>query len=186
MTFDGTSWAPEGTLVPSTSTTNNYYPSFSPDNAFVLFNRAAEPSKNGSYDAPDASLWFVNAVGGGAVSLAHAGSANGDSWPKWAPLVQMYRGKKLMWFTFSSRRQYGLTLAAGTRAQIWMAAFDPDAAAQGKDASFTAFWLPFQDGASANHIAQWVTTVERQPCMDVSSCGSGEQCVDGVCKPAIK
>lgn len=186
MTFDGSTWKAAGTLVGGSSSSNAYYPSFSPDGAFVVFNRAAEPSKNGSYDAPDATLHYVNAVGGGAAPLAKAGSNAGDSWPKWTPVAQAWRGKKLMWFTFSSRRAYGLKMAAGTRAQIWMAAFDPEAAAAGKDASFTAFWLPFQDEGSANHIAQWVTTVVRKPCDDGGACANGEQCVGGVCKPILK
>lgn len=187
MTFDGTSWAKGPTLVTLASGKNSYYPTFSPDGAFVLFNQAAEPSNNGSYDAPDASLHYVPAAGGPLVPLAKAGSNNGDSWPKWAPLVQAYRAKKLMWFTFSSRRQYGLKMPAGTRAQIWMAGFDPEAAKAGKDASFTSFWLPFQDDASANHIGQWVTKVVRKPCSaGGDQCGSNEICEGGVCKPILK
>ena len=43
-----------------------------------------------------------------------------------------------------------------------------------------------QDEGSANHIAQWVTTVVRKPCDDGGACASGEQCVGGVCKPILK
>jgi hypothetical protein len=170
---------------------NAYYPSYSPDGGWVLFNRAsigtnAMGGAKDSYDAPDASLWAVAAGGGSPVALTHAGSAHGDSWPKWMVREQKYRGKKLMWFTFSSRREYGLRLAAGKNAQIWMAAFDPDAAASGTDASFRAFWLPFQDMSSGNHIAQWVTRVARQGCADSSQCEGTEVCIDTVCRPAIK
>ena len=115
-----------------------------------------------------------------------AGSPNGDSWPKWMQREQKYRGKKLLWFTFSSRRAYGLRLAAGSTPQIWMAAFDPEAAAQGKDASFASFRLPFQDLSSGNHIAQWVTRVVRQGCADSSQCEGSEQCIETVCRPSIK
>ena len=170
---------------------NAFYPSYSPDGAWVGFNRGsvgmnAKGETKSSYDAPDAALWAVAAAGGSPVALARAGSTHGDSWPKWMVQTQNYRGKKLMWLTFSSRRAYGLRLAADQNAQIWMAAFDPDAAAQGKDPSFAAFWLPFQEISSGNHIAQWVTKVVRQGCGDRSQCEASEDCIDTVCRPAIK
>ena len=144
----------------------------------------AKGETKSSYDAPDASA--VSAAGGSPVALARAGSTHGDSWPKWMVQTQNYRGKKLMWLTFSTRRAYGLRLGADQNAQIWMAAFDPDAAAQGKDPSFTAFWLPFQDMSSGNHIAQWVTKVVRQGCGDRSQCDPSEDCIDTVCRPVVK
>ena len=186
----GTSWGAPTPLV-AAGGQNAFYPSYSPDGAWVVFNRAsvgtnAKGETKSSYDAPDASLWAISAAGGTPSALARAGSPNGDSWPKWMQREQKYRGKKLMWFTFSSRRAYGLRLAAGTTPQIWMAAFDPEAAAQGKDASFTSFRLPFQDLASGNHIAQWVTRVVRQGCADSTQCEGSEQCIETVCRPAIK
>ena len=42
------------------------------------------------------------------------------------------------------------------------------------------FRLPFQDITTGNHIAQWVTTVERQTCSTDVEC-SGEFCIDGRC-----
>jgi hypothetical protein len=128
----------------------------------------------------------VSAAGGSPIALTRAGSTHGDSWPKWMVREQKYRGKKLMWLTFSTRRAYGLRLGADNNAQIWMAAFDPEAAAQGKDASFPAFWLPFQELSSGNHIAQWVTRVARQGCADSSQCEGSEACIDTVCRPAVK
>jgi len=181
MTFNGTSWSSATTLVPYNSQ-NNYYPTFSPDSAWVLFNRS--PSNHDSYDSPDAELWTVAAGGGTPIHLARA-STGGDSWPKWATTVQTYNGKPLMWLTFSSRRAFGLQLAAGTRAQIWMTAFDPEAAAAGQDASYPAFWLPFQELESGNHIAQWVTEVVRQPCTTGDECEGNEFCENGRCVPPI-
>lgn len=40
-----------------------------------------------------------------------------------------------------------------------MVGVDPARAAAGNDPSFVAFWLPFQDLASGNHIAQWVEEI---------------------------
>ena len=190
MKSAGGTWGSPTALVASGGE-NAFYPSYSPDGAWVVFNRAtvgtdAKGNAKTSYDAPDAALWAVSAAGGTPTALSRAGSPNGDSWPKWMQREQKYRGKKLMWFTFSSRRSYGLRLAGGTTPQIWMAAFDPDAAAAGKDASFPGFWLPFQEVSSGNHIAQWVTRVVRQGCADSSQCEGSEQCIATVCRPAVK
>ncbi len=185
----GSGFGAPSVLVPAGGQ-NAYYPSFSPDGAWVVFNRAsvgtdAKGDAKSSYDAPDATVWVVSSKGGSPVAMTKAGSPNGDSWPKWMQRDQKYRGKKLMWFTFSSRRAYGLRQDAGKNAQIWMAAFDPDAAAAGKDASFSAFWLPFQDIASGNHIAQWVTHVARQGCTSSTQCDQTESCIDSVCRPSV-
>src|SRR5262249_34842295 len=100
--------------------------------------------------------------------------------PKWSPQPHMYAGGQVFWLTFSSRRPYGLH-GSGT-AQIWMVGIDPAKAMAGEDASFAAFWLPFQDPTSGNHIAQWVETVVRPSCGE-SPCPSGEYCDNGMCFP---
>ena len=114
------------TLVRADGTrNNNYYPSYSPDDAWVLFNRAAGNSNHNL----DAQLWVVPAGGGSPTHLARADLADsmGNSWPKWAPFVQRFHGEPLMWFTFSSRRDYGLRLRQQSRepamrtTQLWMA-----------------------------------------------------------------
>lgn len=181
-------WLGPKALVESTGE-NNYYPTFSPDNQLVIFNRANGPS----YDAPDAALWMVKLEGkGGAVKLSAANDAEGvpgnygNSWPKFAPFVQKYKGRKLMWVTFSSRRNYGLRLQGQDRAQLWMAAIDPGKAELNADASYPAFWLPFQDINTGNHIAQWSEKVVRKPCDPEGNCPPGEFCEDGFCEPGVK
>lgn len=163
---------------------NNYYPSFSPDAQWVLFNRAAGES----YDNRLAELWIAPAGGGAPQRLTRADDFNGvtgNSWPKFTPVMATYEAggsEPLMWFTFSSRRDYGLRLrqsGEGT-AQLWMAAFRPNRV--GTDmVSAPAFWLPFQNMAQGNHIAQWVTLVRRQECGVDMTCGSNEFCVEGRC-----
>ncbi len=182
MVKSGGSWGPGPTLVSYASGNNNFYPTFSPDNRWVIFNRS--PSEANSFDAMDAQVWAISAAGGNPIRLATA-STGGDSWPKWAPDAQPYRGNTLMWFTFSSRRAYGLRLAANTTAQIWMAAYDPTKSLANQDPSLPAFWLPFQELGSGNHIAQWVTTVERQMCTIDTQCANGEFCQGGRCLPRI-
>jgi hypothetical protein len=193
LRWDGTTVNKGTTLVPYAGQ-NNYYPAFSPDSNLVAFNRS--PSNQSSYDAPDALVYVVKADGTGApiqLSNASPSMGRGDSWPKWTPTVQQHRGHPLFWITFSSRRAYGLRLNTappanpgdGT-AQIWMAAVDPTQVAAGKDPSFPAFRLPFQDIASGNHIAQWVLTVSRKPCKTVTDCAGDEACSSGLCVPAIQ
>jgi hypothetical protein len=181
-TVDATSWAGEQTLVPQVAGENNYYPSFSPDSGWVVFNRSLAAD---SFDAMDARLMAVAASGGPVYALAAASAATGgDSWPKWAPFVHSYAGGQLMWLTFSSRRPYGLR-ASGT-SQLWMVGFDPARIQAGNDPSFVAFWLPFQDAASGNHIAQWVEEIRRQPCDDMGNeCPGSEVCEAGVCVPPV-
>lgn len=177
-------WGATANVAPSAGG-NNYYPSFSPDGAWIIYNRT---NLGDSYDAADARVWTVHQSGGETIALQNASPApGGDSWPKWAPFVDEYRSGDIMWLTFSSRRDYGLRNVGGDNpAQVWMVGFDPARAAAGQDPSFAAFWLPFQDPASGNHIAQWVENVDRQTCMNDNDCATGEFCEGGVCYPRIE
>jgi hypothetical protein len=173
-------WNATQTLVAAAGD-NNYYPAYSPDGDWVVFDRSANASD--SFDQTDARLWVVASAGGAPVALANASPApGGDSWPKWSPVPHAYQAGPIHWLTFSSRRAYGLR--GGGTSQIWMVGFDPQRAAVGLDPSFAAFWLPFQDPASGNHIAQWVEHVDRPPC-NQGMCAPGEICdpTEGVCIP---
>lgn len=175
---DTATWHQERVLVASPGAgQNNYYPAYSPDGNWVAFNRSANQD---SFDQPDARLLLVSRGGGAPVPLANASPVGGDSWPKWSPLPHQYASGQILWLTFSSRRTYGLR--TGTTAQLWMVGIDPARIAAGQDPSFAAFWLPFQDPASGNHIAQWVETIERQPC-NPAPCMPGEFCEMGQCVP---
>jgi hypothetical protein len=107
-----------------------------------------------------------------------------NSYPRWAPFVQSYHGNKLLWFTFSSTRDYGVRVknhktgmyqcypadAAETpgsshsqkfaaqcqEPQLWMAPLTfTEAQAPTADPSGVAFWIPYQDIQTHNHTAQW-------------------------------
>ena len=188
MQFNGAGFVSPQVLVPSNGQ-NNYYPTYSPDGDWVVFNRSpsntdsmtnAAPA-DGGY--PDGELWAVDAQGGTPVKLATAGAPGNCAWPKWAPVRHDYAGGKVMWLTFSSARGYGLRLADWERTQLWMVAFDPDRMRAGQDPSFPAFWLPFQDISSGNHIGQWSTTVPRGNCTTAAQCNVGEVCQAGKCRP---
>jgi Tol biopolymer transport system component len=178
-------WKGPVTLVKSKGETN-YYPTFSPDSKWIVFNRS-EVTKQ-SYDVVDAELWIVSANVANQPKARKLDAANlgpnlTNSWPKFAPFEHTYRGRKLMWLTFSSRRDYGLRTQGKGRAQIWMAAIDPQRGELGQDPSYPAFWLPFQNIKTGNHIAQWTAEVVRKPCGIDRTCPDGETCVDGLCEP---
>ncbi len=179
-------WDPKPkALVPPEDQYNRYHPAFAPDGTFFLYNESqCPPGKN--YDCncdadadPSATLWAMDANGGPTIRLAHANAPglrdNGtqdlsNTYPKWVPFVASRKrdgSGRIMWFTFSSRRHYGLNpppnqngACGQNKGQLlWMAAIDPEAIAQGKDGSFAAFVLPFQDITTSNHIAQWTTKI---------------------------
>jgi hypothetical protein len=183
VTVDATTFSASSlqAIVASTGSDNNYYPSFSPDGSWIVFNKSADVDD--SYDQADASVWIVPAGGGTPIQLATASPAGdgGDSWPKWSTNVHAYQAGSVYWLTFSSPRPYGLR--GGSNEQIWMVGVDPARAAAGMDPSFASFWLPFQDFTSGNHIAQWVEHVDRQQCGDGSGsdCPAGEFCSQGEC-----
>lgn len=134
-------------LVPAVPGLNHYYPAFSPDSAWVAFNR----STGDAYDDPDARLMVVRASGGPAVELgeANAAGAIANSWPRWAG-----GSSERAWITFSSRRPYGLTTAG--LPQVWLTELDLQLAAAGQDPSAAATWLPGQDPTTGNHTPVWV------------------------------
>lgn len=163
LTRQGSGWTAPTTLVSGAAGVNNYYPSFSPQDDWIVFNR----SGGDSYSDEDANLYIVKPDGGTPLPLTRLnGSKLSNSWPRWSPFIQKYKETTIYWLTFSSVRDYGLRLKNSSvpvyddRApQIWMAAFDLTLAAAGKDPSTPPFWLPFQDMSRHNHIAQWTEKV---------------------------
>lgn len=160
-TFDATTntFGPEQMLVADTS--NNFYPSYSPDGQWVLFNRAPSGS---SYNNPNASLWVVKADGSlPPVELIGANGTLGltNSWGRWAPFAQTMgvNSEPMYWVTVSSTRDFGVRLTNLKRPQLWMTPFFPDRASAQTDPSAAAFRLPFQNIDGNNHIAQWTEQI---------------------------
>ena len=153
-------FGPETPLV--TDAGNNFYPSWSPDGQWVMFNRDAG---NGSaYDNANGSLFVIKADGTGTpIELTSANEANGltNSWGRWAPFQQTVgiNNEPIFWVTVSSKRNFGVRLVNVGRPQIWMTPFFPNRAMQVSDPSVSAFRLPFQNIDSNNHIAQWTERV---------------------------
>lgn len=186
----GSTWQRGPMLVTRTSE-NNYYPAYSPDGGWVVFNRS--PSNTGSMGddeegmvarVSDAELWVVPADGSIAPMRLERADGFADSWPKWDPTPYVDRGRTLFWLSFSSRRGYGLRFEDDARSQLWMAAFYADDARGGLDPASPAIRIPFQELESSNHLPQWVTSIERMTCSTDVECG-GEFCVDGRCYPDL-
>ncbi len=225
---DGTGgWQNHEVLVPPEDGKNRYYPAYAPDGSFLIYNESTCPGGelyNDRCDAdadPSAKLWAV-LPDGTRLPLGHVnapGPADADellaqTFPKWAPFVDPRTADgqgRLMWFTFSSMRAYGLHPPGRNGNNqpgqlIWMAAVDPQAILRGEDGSFAPFALPFQDITTSNHIAQWtaqVVPVDPDPnnptgCPDIGdicdpagpACCGAATCSDNgngvyVCKPSF-
>jgi hypothetical protein len=154
------SFGPEMPLVVDGQ--NNYYPSWSPDGNWVLFNHA--PLGGDAYNNAAASLYVIKGDGSGpAMELAAADSGGGltNSWGRWAPFAQTLgaSNEPMFWVTVSSKRNFGVRLINANRPQIWMTPFFPNQASSSIDPSNVAFRLPFQNIDSNNHIAQWTEKV---------------------------
>lgn len=160
-------FGPETLLVSNGA--NNYYPSWSPDGKWVLFNKGdntdnAQLNQHMSYNNPNASVWVIPGDGSGpALELATLDQAVGltNSWARWAPFQQTVgaNGEPMYWVTVSSKRNFGVRLINQQRPQIWMTPFFPNKATMSVDPSDAPFRLPFQDITSNNHIAQWTEKV---------------------------
>lgn len=141
-----------------------FYPSISPDNEWVLYNRAPNGD---SYDNQYAELWVTKLDGTGEpVRLSQADTPNNafNSWPKWTPFTTMeptLEGgfEPVMWFTVASRRPFGVRSPSNQVPQLWLVPFFPERAVLGAPASAPPVRLPFQNLAHGNHIAQWTEAI---------------------------
>ncbi len=153
------------TLVDADQGHNFYYPSFSPDGEWVVFNR----STGNSYDDASAEVYIVPSDGSEQperLDSPNVESGLTNSWARWAPFSQTLDAgegeEPHFWLTFSSKRSFGVRLDGGAP-QIWMAPFFPERALAGDDPSAPAFRLPFQDIGTHNHIAQWTEKIVVPP-----------------------
>lgn len=168
MKWNGTTFANEEVVVAADASSNNFYPSFSPDGSYIAFARAstavasswsvAAAACNGqtgmglSYDNPSSSVWLLPAAGGTPTRLdtANEGTMLTNSWPKWAPKAD----GEFLWMSLSSTRPYGTRLTgADAHHQVWFTAVRRPGSSG--DPSAPAVWFPFQTLATKNHVGQW-------------------------------
>jgi hypothetical protein len=106
-------------LLPSNGTQNFYYPDQSVDGGWLVFNEADDTSAaNNTNDcfynrkARVKAMHFPPEKGDVPLDLGKLNVADGlsNSWPRWSPAPTSYKGKNVLWVTFSSNRDYGLRL----------------------------------------------------------------------------
>lgn len=151
------------TLAAPTGTAFQYYPSFSPDNTWVLYNQA---TGGDSYNNGNAEIWVTKADGSLAAPIRLSAAevpGSFDSWPKWTPFITTEPTstdpEHVIWFTVASQRPFGVRSSGAQKPQLWLAPFYPDRAALGQDATGPAIRLPFQSLVEGNHIAQWTEAI---------------------------
>jgi hypothetical protein len=142
----------------------DFYPSWSPDGQWIMFNRS---NADTSYNNSNASLWVIKSDGSAPeieLATANAGLGLTNSWGRWAPFAQTVgaNADPIFWITVSSKRNFGVRLVNVARPQIWMTPFFTGTATANMDPSVAAFRLPFQEIESSNHIAQWTERVVTQ------------------------
>ena len=132
-------------------------PSYSPNGQYIAYNWVGPDSNQDTDGNLNSEIWVVLSEGGPPIRLDQANGPmlSGNSWAKWAPNPGR-NGR--MWLAFSSLRSYGTAIdnaqSDSPTPQIWVTAIDPNAP-QGTDPSAPAFWLPYQNPTSGNHIPYW-------------------------------
>lgn len=166
----------------------HYWPSWSPDSKWLVFNSHECPGSCQQYNAAQTRLRLVRAIddsdqpiaGGTPIELV-AGTHQKhqtNNWPKFAPFLQ---NNRIVFVVYSAT--YGWGFQTGRQPQLYMFGLDLDKARAGQDPSFQPVWLPFQEPSTSNHSAIWTTDVA---CSDSgASCPAEFMCVNGMCVPRI-
>lgn len=137
----------------STTMFNEYYPTFSPDDRYIAFNRVADGQS--SYNNSQAEVFAIAAGGGAPVRIAAndppacSGKTSPgitNSWPKWAPAATSVGTRTFYWVTFSSTR------SAMGNPQLYVTAVVDDG--QGLK-TYPALYLWNQPVDQNNHTPAW-------------------------------
>lgn len=167
-------------LVARQNGVTSFYPAISNDSKLLVFNQAncgTDPDSNklatdygnqscDGYDDWTSTLWLTSPEGKTPVKLNNANGAMpaSNSWPRWSPDNGVFRGKRLYWIAFSSRRPYGLQVnanvaASAAKPQLWFSGVVTGDEFSG-DPSYAPVWLPAQNPnqsrPNGNHVPQWV------------------------------
>jgi Tol biopolymer transport system component len=143
------------TKIPGASSAsfNEYYPTFSPDDQLIAFNRVAQDAS--SYNNPNAEVYVIPSSGNGPVRLAanDPPSCSGktspgvtNSWPKWSPGTSAVGTKQYYWLTFSSTR------SANGNPQLYVT---PVITQGNVISTFPALYLWNQPADEKNHTPAW-------------------------------
>jgi hypothetical protein len=145
-----------------------YYPAYSPDDAFIAYTRV--PAGQVMYANPNAEIAVVPAAGGAAMSLvankppACTGATSpgvNNHWPKWSPDFESTSQGTFYWLIFSSNRA-GLPPVMGVDkvlhqiSQLYMA---PLVRTETGFTSYPAIYLWNQPTTKVNTTPAWSTFV---------------------------
>ena len=138
----------------STSTYNEYYPTFSPDDTYVAYNRVVDGQT--SYNNSQAEVWVIPSAGSATPTRIAANDPPActqktspgvtNSWPKWAPGATDNNGKRYYWLTFSSTR------GTGGNPQLYVTPVIDDGTTL---ETFPALYLWNQPATENNHTPAW-------------------------------
>jgi hypothetical protein len=197
LDFDQTTdtFSPAKVLVPMTDTDFHYYPSWSPDNNWIVFvsaPRGGDPSScydasgatcvensfacvcpPNSYDQPNSRLRLAHFPDGRVYDLDRATQGVGltSTLPKFAPTNNGHE----FFITFNSKMPYGIEVPDNIPAQLWLSVVDIDRLPD--DPSSAPVWLPFQSFGQKNHLAYWTEKVPCRTDLDLEQdCGPDEYC----------
>ena len=137
----------------ATTAYNEYYPTFSPDDRVVAYNRVADGAS--SYNDAQAEVWIIPSAGGTPVRVAandpptcsgRTSPGVTNSWPKWAPAVTTVGTKRYYWLTFSSTR------GAASNPQLYVTPVVDDGT---QFITYPALYLWNQPYTENNHTPAW-------------------------------
>ena len=143
-------------LLGASTSKNEFYPSFSADDAYIAFSRA---DTGISYNNANAEVFIVPSGGSTSPTRLDANdppACSGvtspgvtNSWPKWSPAVGNFNGRNFYWIVFSSTRaQLG-------HPQLYMAGIEIDNGSIKKQGAAIYMWN--QPEAESNHTPAWDT-----------------------------
>jgi hypothetical protein len=178
------------------------FPSFSPDSKWVFYQRGDysrakynDTSGNPTHGNDDI---YVAPASASSTQIA-LDNLNGTAYLptvdldlNYAPTVNPISVGGYFWVVFTSPRDYGNEMVAPGSAypddptyannkQLWVAAIDANIGTT--DPSHPPFWLPGQDGTSANFFGYWALAPCKATPTDggTQSCTAGFECCSGFC-----
>lgn len=165
----------------------HYWPSWSPDSRWLVFNSHQCPGTCQQYNAVETRLRLVRAIDDSGQPVANAAPLDlvagthekhrSNNWPKFAPFLQ---NNRIVFVVYSAT--YGWGFQTGRQPQLYMFGLDLEKAKAGMDPSYQPVWLPFQEPSTGNHSAIWTTDVV---CTTNTDCPGEFMCVNNMCVPRI-
>lgn len=162
-----TTLVPNPQNLPNGTYTNFFFPSFSPDGKYVVFDAARTTWRNGATAKGAGSRLMLSDADGAWVhdlTALNGGDTDYDiTWSHWAP----GDSSEYLWLVFSSERDYGHELNAGNSnpacfnvgvtqcKQIWIGAVAKNQLDGSVDPSAPPMWLPGQDIQADNISPYW-------------------------------